>query len=163
MKDGNSTHGKQSGKCSHGLLKGYIRHWWPTSLTVLAVLWLTLAPDPAPDVEIPSFLGEYADKVVHAIMMGGITAVGIFDYKRRMPDAPRPLTAAVVSSMAIAVMVFSLLDEWAQGVMGLGRSADIWDFAADFAGMVIALLIAPWACNVIITGAVRKSERDNML
>lgn len=159
MTEGNSSNSIERKNVRRRIMKRLVRHWWPTILTVLAVLWLTLAPNPTPDVEIPSFLGEYADKVVHAIMFGGITAVVIFDYKRRLPDAPRPLTAGAVSALAIAVIIFSIADEWAQGVMGLGRSADILDLAADFAGMFIAMLVAPWICNAIISGALRRSEK----
>lgn len=44
--------------------------WLLTTLTVLAILWLTLAPHPLPDNDIPTFEG--IDKVVHACMFGGL-------------------------------------------------------------------------------------------
>lgn len=127
-----------------------IRCWWPSALTVLLVLWLTLAPDPTPDVQLPSFFGPYGDKIVHAIMMGGITGALVFDYKRRQPGAPRRLTVSFVVWLAVAMLAFSFADEWAQGAMGLGRSTDMWDFAADAVGTGIALIAAPPVVNGLL-------------
>lgn len=119
-------------------------------MTVVLVLWLTLAPDPTPDVQLPSFLGPYGDKIVHAIMMGGITGALIFDYKRRRPGAPRRLTLSFVVWLAVAMLAFSFVDEWAQGAMGLGRSTDIMDFVADAVGIAVALLVAPQVVNALL-------------
>ncbi|MGM9854012.1 MAG: VanZ family protein [Muribaculaceae bacterium] len=137
-----------------------IRRWWPSTLTLALVLWLTLSPDPAPDVELPSWLGEYADKIVHAIMFGGLTGAIIFDYKRRLPGAPRPLYTGFTSALTIAMIIFSILDEWLQGAMGLGRAADIYDIAADLAGIAIALLSAPPVCNSLIRQAVASHSKS---
>lgn len=101
-------------------------------------------------MEMPSFLGEYADKIVHFVMMGGLTGAWIFDLKRRRPGAPRHLGSGVYASLVVAMAVFCMLDEWAQGAMGLGRAADIWDYAADMAGVGTALLVAPPVCDRLI-------------
>lgn len=147
--------------------------WWPTALTVALVLWLTLAPDPVPDIEVPSFFGKYADKIVHAIMMGGITGAVIFDYKRqglkRNPDPrsrfryhgdPLPLSAGIIAAVIISVTVFSFVDEYLQDTMHLGRSADIFDFAADMAGMAIALFTAPPVVNRILRSLTGSGARS---
>lgn len=137
-----------------------VRRWWPSTLTLALVLWLTLTPDPAPDVELPSWLGEHADKIVHAIMFGGLTGAFIFDYKRRLPRAPRPLDTGFTSALAIAMIVFSVFDEWLQGAMGLGRSADVWDIGADLLGIAVGLLLAPPVCNALIKKAVSRSLKE---
>lgn len=51
-----------------------------TAIVTAAVLYLTLVPKPLPDNDIEWFEG--ADKVVHAIMMLGITGSLGLDYMR---------------------------------------------------------------------------------
>ena len=133
--------------------------WWPSALVIALVLWLTLAPDPAPDVPISALFGPYTDKLVHAIMMGGITGAIIFDYKRRQPGAPRRMTKAALAALGIAMIIFSGADEYAQGAMGLGRTPDIWDFAADLTGVAVALLTAPAVCNALLRKVLRPKAR----
>ncbi len=103
-----------------------------------AVCWLTLAPEPTGKVHIELFRG--ADKVVHACMMGGLTAVILFDLWRRERHMP---SKREMLRVAICVTLFSALDEWAQGIMGMGRTADPYDFLADLTGMALAMLATP--------------------
>lgn len=56
-----------------------------TAIVTAAVLYLTLVPKPLPDNDIEWFEG--ADKVVHAIMMLGITGSLGLDYMRRYGQA----------------------------------------------------------------------------
>lgn len=130
----------------------FMLRWWPTAITVAIVLYLTLAPDPTPDVEIPSFLGEYADKIIHAIMMGGITGAMIFDWFRGRDGDERRMTTGYTATTVIIVALFSIIDEWAQSAMGLGRTGDVYDLLADFTGIFIALLVAPPLCRRILRG-----------
>ena len=55
-------------------------------VTLAAVLWLTLAPQPLPDLDVPPFDG--LDKVMHAVMMGGLAGAFMFDwrYAKATPD-----------------------------------------------------------------------------
>lgn len=133
-------------RCGHRFLCSF----WPSLLTLGVVLWLTLFPDPTPDLEIPSFLGEYADKIVHAIMMGGLTGAFIFDMKRRTPGAPRTLPVRTYCWLAVGMLLFCVADEWAQDAMNLGRSGDVYDLLADAVGIGIALIAAPPVCNRLI-------------
>ena len=123
-------------------------------LTALLVLWLTLAPDPAPDVDVPTWLDKYADKLVHAIMFAGLTGAFIFDYKRRLPGAPRPLMTGFTAALAIIMIIFAVTDEWLQDIMCLGRSGDPYDILADLTGIALGLLLAPPVCNTLIRKAV---------
>lgn len=130
-------------------LSKFAARWWPTALTTGAVLWLTLASKPVPDMDVPLFEG--ADKVVHAVMMFGLTSVALFDLRR----GGTRLGIKAVLLTALCVAVFSALDEWAQGAMDAGRSADSLDFAADCLGIMMATYLAP----LLIDRIMRKWRR----
>ena len=102
----------------------------PTVLAVGLLLWLTLASKPLGDNDMPLFQG--ADKLAHALMFGGTTAVLLFDIQReRGWHALRwilPVTAGTVFSL-VGVAI-----EFAQEVMGNGRSFERADIAADTVG-----------------------------
>lgn len=109
-----------------------------SGLVFIAICWLTLAPEPTGKVHIELFEG--ADKVIHACMMGGLTAAILFDLWRRERHLPGKRE---ICRVAIGVTLFSMLDEWAQSAMGMGRTADLYDLLADLTGMAIALLVTP--------------------
>jgi hypothetical protein len=44
------------------------------------------------------------------------------------------------SLMVVALLALGALIEVAQGLMGWGRTADVWDFAADVGGVFAAAL-----------------------
>jgi hypothetical protein len=140
-----------------------------TALVVLAILWLTLAPHPLPSDDIPMFEG--ADKVVHALMFGGLVFALTFD--RRLFAHRRQLAAfrtadnqATPSSLhaeatrggsqsamagwmvllcfAVASSLFGGVIELLQDAMGLGRGGDVWDFCADTVGALFFAAISPW-------------------
>lgn len=125
--------------------KLFLSTWWPTALTLGAVLWLTLAPDPVPDTGVELF--PHADKVVHAIMMGGLASMLFFDYRRSPVRGRHILTRKRVIVMASCVAMFAAIDEWAQGAMGLGRSSDILDLLADWTGIILASVCVPPILN----------------
>lgn len=112
---------------------------------VAAILWLTLAPKPIPDNDMHLFPG--ADKVVHALMFGVLNAVLIFDFRRRRPREGHVVTCKEVVIITIVSTIFAALDEWAQGAMALGRTAELLDFAADFMGILLAALLLPPLLN----------------
>jgi len=115
-----------------------IKKWWPSALCLLAVLWLTLAPDPVPDNDLPLFPG--ADKIVHAIMMGGLTATLLYDASRKGGKYPKPTKPRVILMIGLGVVIFSIADEWAQSAMNIGRTAESLDLIADITGILIAVI-----------------------
>lgn len=123
-----------------------ILRWWPSAVTLGAVLWLTLAPEPLGEIEPPGFLGPYADKVVHFIMFGGLTGAIVFDIVR----AGMRLDLLRKAVLVVAMTAFAAADEWAQGAMHIGRTADILDLAADTAGILTAIVIAPPLCRHLL-------------
>ena len=131
-----------------GRFFSFILSWWPTAIVLIAILWLTLAPDPVGDTHIELFPG--ADKLIHAIMMGGLASAAMFDYRRNRGRKPyRPLSAIPLIIIFICTAVFSGLDEIAQGAMHLGRSSDALDFLADIIGIIIAIFCARPVLNKI--------------
>lgn len=111
--------------------------WIFTVLVVALILWLTLAPHPIGDEELPLFPG--ADKLVHAIMFGTLSAVLLFDYSRfhhwRNVSWPVGIAFAALSA------IFGICIEFLQESMQLGRSFEWLDMLADTAGAFLAMLL----------------------
>lgn len=107
--------------------------WIFTLITLLAILWLTLAPKPLGE-EPPSFFPG-ADKVVHAIMFGGLTLVLLLDRQRKrgwkQVNIIYYLICATLSS------ILGIIIEYLQDNMELGRGFDFLDIVADIAGSYI--------------------------
>ena len=110
-----------------------------TITVVLAVLYLTLMPDPLPDNDISLFPG--ADKVVHAIMMLGVIGCLALDYLRKHPGRTKA-PGALLIIFCIATTAFGGAIGLVQGSMDMGRGEDIYDFYADTAGALLGLFIA---------------------
>lgn len=120
-----------------------IKHWWPSALTLAVVLYATLDSEPTGDISMVLFPG--ADKVIHCIMMGGLTGAIIFDRTR----AHRAVTTRLLLWLGAGMGLFCVADEVAQDLMCNGRTFDLWDWVADAAGVVIALFLAPPVCRRI--------------
>lgn len=119
----------------------FSRRWWLTIIVTAAILWLTLAPHPVGDNEIELFPG--ADKIIHALMMGGLAFTALFDFARKGTWRNiRKITPAIAATVAFTCIIFSCIDEWGQGAMNLGRSSDPFDLVADIAGIILAAAIA---------------------
>lgn len=121
--------------------------WMFSILVIAAILWLTLAPDPLPDNDLPLFPGF--DKVGHACMFGGLYFAAAFDWSTRhrkshtYPDTGFNLPAKHAIAIALAAIAFGGAIELIQGAMGMGRGCDIFDFLADTAGVAVSALITP--------------------
>lgn len=100
----------------------------PTILVAIAIGYLTLWPDPLGD--IPPRLFPHADKVVHALMFGGLAAAIVFDRCRRRAAANR----STAISSALISLAAGIVVELLQATMDLGRSADWLDVVADGVG-----------------------------
>lgn len=105
-------------------------------LTVGLILWLTLAPQPMGELEVPLFPG--ADKAVHAIMFGFLTWMLYIDsgkVRHHVPSARTTLLCAICSTL------FGFLIEWLQKAMAMGRSPEVADMFADASGALVALIL----------------------
>lgn len=105
-------------------------------LTVSVILWLTLAPRPVGEMEVPLFPG--ADKLVHALMFGFLTWMLHIDTGKMTRRTP----GAVATMMcAVAATLFGALTEWLQQSMQAGRTAEAADLMADAAGAALVCIL----------------------
>ena len=105
-------------------------------LTVALILWLTLAPHPVGEMDVPLFPG--ADKLVHAIMFGFLAWVLYIDLGKVRNRAPSRLATLLC---ALAAGAFGAATEWMQGAMHAGRSMEGADLVADLSGAALACLL----------------------
>ncbi|MDE7124948.1 MAG: VanZ family protein [Muribaculaceae bacterium] len=110
----------------------------------MTVLSLTCLPAPEMVDRIPMFAG--ADKLVHAIMFGGVVAALVFDTCRR--DPARLTSQRLIVYLLSAVMLGGIT-ELIQATAAISRSGDIYDFIADCFGAIVACLTAPKVCRAI--------------
>lgn len=101
-----------------------------TFITLLAIFWLTLAPKPLGDEPPELFPG--ADKVVHAIMFGGLSWMMLLDWQLKHNwQRVKWMFALVAASVSSLI---GILIEIAQDAMGMGRGFDYADIIADVTG-----------------------------
>lgn len=101
-----------------------------SGLTLAFILWLTLAPHPTGDLELPLFPG--ADKVVHLLMFAFLTVIVLLENMKQKNWALLSLVRIGIVSMIVALVGIGI--EVAQREMGLGRSFEVLDILADSAG-----------------------------
>lgn len=124
--------------------------WTFTVIVFVAILYLTLMPDPLPDNDIELF--PHADKVVHAIMFGGMYFVVYFDRYRQVlrRGGEGSVSRRFTMTVALSVVAFGGIIELIQSAMGAGRSADWLDFAADTAGVILSMSVSPWVTQRLL-------------
>lgn len=121
-------------------IKNWLEKLPPWALSVicfLAICWLTLAPHPLGDNDIPLFPG--ADKIAHAIMFGGFTFCIIIDALRRKDWPTYPECIKIGFYAPDLPCIVGIITEFLQGSMQAGRSFELWDMVADITG---AFLVA---------------------
>lgn len=116
-------------------------------VVVMAVLYLTLFPDPLPD-NTPSFPG--LDKIVHGLMMFGVSGCVAFDYLRsRYGLGKKTPPKGILLIILVSTILFGGAIELLQAWMDQGRSEDLFDFIADSAGAISAFLVELlWWCQL---------------
>ena len=124
-------------------IKIQIYKWWPTGLTLLVVLYATLWPEPLAADQVMLFPG--ADKLIHAIMMGGLSSAILFDLRR----AGKTISKDVCLKVGIGMVIFSFLDEIGQASMNLGRAFEFMDFIADTGGVILGIILSRPVINYI--------------
>ena len=121
-----------------------VRPWIATTIVVLAILYLSLSPEPLPPMKSFSFPG--ADKIVHAIMFAVLTFVMLFD--TALTNSGRRPAWATVIVLAILSTLFGGAIEVIQGAMNYGRTYSSWDWFADGVGSFLAILALPLAVSL---------------
>ena len=114
--------------------------WIFTVLTVLLILWLTLAPDPLGDDSPELFPG--ADKIVHAIMFGFLTGMILLDRERKGDWSP--LGKPCIAIAGISSAAFGIIIEFIQRAMDMGRGFEVADMIADCIGALLCSVLWMW-------------------
>ena len=115
-------------------------------LVIAVILYATWLPNPIEPDKLP--LIPHIDKLIHAIMMGGLLGALLFDYKRA--DLSRVLSRSVVMKFVLAAMAFGVFDEIVQGLLPIERPGTFYDILADWFGTFVAALTAPPAVNAVL-------------
>ena len=110
----------------------------PTAIVLALLFYFTLVPQPLPPIDVPML---NADKVVHMVMMWGVSSVLMFDYKRR--ERQRVLSLSVRFYIMLGTIVLGAFIELAQGTELIHRGCDLWDGIANAVGCVLAFFITP--------------------
>lgn len=110
--------------------------WALTVTGLLAILWLTLAPEPLGDEELPLFPG--ADKIAHMIMFGGFSLLLLLDNTRRNGWRREPAQKVWGAGGVSALLGVAV--EIAQWKMEMGRSFEWGDIAADSLGALLCVI-----------------------
>lgn len=113
-------------------------------IVVAVILYATLWPDPAGVDSLPAI--PHIDKLIHAVMFGGLAGATAFDRRR----AGFALTRRSMMMCCLGAALFGVATEIAQVAMGIGRSGDGYDLAADFAGIIVAYFTAPPAIAAVL-------------
>ena len=74
-------------RVAHQLLQ-----WWPSALVVAVIIYATWLPDPVGAEELPKI--PHLDKLIHAVMMGGLASALMFDSTGPVPDGARSRAAS---------------------------------------------------------------------
>ncbi len=125
-------------------MKTFLKKFWPTLCVVAVIVYATLSNDPMPDVDMP--LIPHLDKLIHAIMFGGLCGAWYFDLYR----SGAPLTVRTRLLVAAACVGAGGLDELMQWLLTTDRAGDILDWAADATGIAVAYFAAPPAVRAVV-------------
>lgn len=111
--------------------------WIFTILTVLLILWLTLAPNPLGDEPPKLFPG--ADKLVHGIMFGFLTVMILLDRERKRNWKPIDRSFMAISAVSSAALGIAI--EFIQRAMEKGRGFEVADMIADCIGAFLCCIL----------------------
>lgn len=125
-------------------MTSFIKKFWPTLCVVAVIVYATLSNDPMPDVEMP--LIPHLDKLIHAIMFGGLCGAWYFDLYR----AGNPLSTRTKLTVAVICVAAGGLDELMQLYLTSDRAGDILDLVADTVGIAVAYFAAPPAVRAVV-------------
>lgn len=120
-------------------------------IVVGVIIYATWYSHPLPEEEIPAI--PHIDKLIHAIMMGGLTGAVLFDYRRA--DRTRRIGRKTVVIVSLSVALFAVVDEIVQGLLPIGRPSDYVDLLSDWVGVLVASLTAPSA----VRGVLKSREK----
>lgn len=115
-----------------------IPRYLPSVVVLLLLFYLTLVPQPLPPIDMHIL---NVDKLVHVVMMGGVSFVIMFDLKRRERQRELPLSERLC--VLVGTIALGALIELAQGTELIHRGCDVWDGVANAVGSVVAFFVTP--------------------
>lgn len=121
------------------MLRRWLQQFWPSLLTLAVVLYATWLPADIEPSNLPPI--PYLDKLIHAVLFGGLCGAVIFDCKRRNRNSR--LSRRTVWRVVAVVAAFAVVDEVVQGLLPIDRPSDYVDLLADWLGILIARFTAP--------------------
>lgn len=113
-------------------------------IVAAVIVYATIAENPPVPDDMPVI--PHLDKLIHAIMFGGLAGAVMFDMRRSGMALAKTAIAAVCLGCAAA----GAIDELAQEFLTDGRACDIWDWAADCTGIAVAAFTAPPAIDKVL-------------
>jgi VanZ family protein len=111
--------------------------WLPVAAYMAVLFMLSAQP------ELPS-PGGSPDWLQHGVAYAGLALVTV---RATATGAWSRVGARTIAGAALIAIVYSAFDEWHQSFVP-GRTADLYDLAADAAGAALALCGA-WAWSII--------------
>lgn len=108
------------------------RKWMPLVPAAVYYVGIFILSSQSRLPDVVSF--RFSDKVIHALVFAGFGAALLWGFERLL--AGRPKAAIGISILAGAAG--AILDEFHQMFVPL-RNADVWDAAADVAGVLAAV------------------------
>ncbi len=116
----------------------YLRRLWPSLVWALAILFLTGAPGSYFPTVISFWDWISPDKIVHIVIFGIQTILVLYAIRWQYLSKSKRLVCTVV--ILVIVTLFALLTEVLQKYVFIGRHGNVYDFIADFVGVVIGIV-----------------------
>lgn len=129
------------------MVRRFVKDFWPSMLTLAVILYAVFASDPLPENTLPPI--PHLDKIIHAVMMGGLVGAVAFDLQRRNKRVPK-LSFKLMATIWLGVAAFSVFTEIAQSALTTARQGDIYDLAADLVGATAAVYLAPPVIRAVL-------------
>lgn len=104
--------------------------------SMLLIVYLSLDDNPFEADRVLLFEG--ADKVAHCLMYAFLTLILALDFSKFY----RNIGAMHMGICALFAFAFSVLMEYLQGAMNMGRSFSLTDMIANFVGIFFGFLLA---------------------
>lgn len=128
----------------------FLSRFWPSMIVVAVIAYATIAENPPVPDDMPVI--PHIDKLIHAIMFGGLAGAVMFDIRR----SGMVLAKGTVVTVCLGCAVAGAADELAQAFLTVRRAGDVWDWVADCVGIAVAAFTAPSAIRAVLARCRRK-------
>lgn len=116
-----------------------IRNYWKSTLTLLAILYLSFTP-PSDFNKLPPIKIEYFDKIVHILLYSFFTFILVTDFSKNNKVIKNRKNYFILSCIVFPI-IFGGCVEIAQNLWFYPRSAEWIDWFADILGVSIGLIV----------------------